>query len=165
MLAQREPRVDQVLDRREVQIVEPRDLSRDERLIGQIGERRPAPERERSGQQCASATKVAFDGGLSCRRQGGLESVDVDGLGWHQQAITVAVCLENLAPERLPQPRYVSLQRLGRGRSCVLAPELLDQPVGRDHLAAVEEKQRQESALLVAAERDRLAVADHFQWA
>ena len=41
----------------------------------------------------------------------------------------------------------------------MLAPELVEQPVGRDDPAGVEHEQAQERALLVAAERDRPAVA------
>jgi hypothetical protein len=42
--AEREPGLDALLERREPQVVEPRDLRLRERLVGEVGERRAAPE-------------------------------------------------------------------------------------------------------------------------
>ena len=43
---EREVRVDALLERREPQLLEPRDLRLRERLVGEVGERRATPERE-----------------------------------------------------------------------------------------------------------------------
>ena len=48
--ADREIGVDPVLERGQPQLAEPRDLALDERLVGQVGQRRPAPQRERRAQ-------------------------------------------------------------------------------------------------------------------
>ena len=45
--AEREVGVDTLLERAEPQLLEPRDLGLGERLVGEVGERRPAPQRER----------------------------------------------------------------------------------------------------------------------
>jgi hypothetical protein len=45
--AARQVRVDARLERRPAQLLQPRDLDLRERLEGEVGERRPAPERQR----------------------------------------------------------------------------------------------------------------------
>ena len=55
--------------------------------------------------------------------------------------------------EQLAQRRDVALQGGGRGRGRPFAPELLDQSVGGDDLAVLQQEQRQGRALLRAPER------------
>src|SRR4029450_775594 len=53
--------------------------------------------------------------------------------------------------QRLPQPRDVDLDDLrGTGRRLVW-PQLVDQPVGGNHLIRMKEQERQDRALLSAA--------------
>ena len=47
VMTEREVGLDAVLERDQPQLLEPRDLVLRERLVGEIGQRRPAPERER----------------------------------------------------------------------------------------------------------------------
>jgi hypothetical protein len=51
MAARRQVAVDRALGRGQVQLLEAADLAGRERLIGDIGERRPAPQRERLARQ------------------------------------------------------------------------------------------------------------------
>ena len=51
VLAERELGLDALLERGEAQLLEPRDRRRRERLVGEVGERRAAPQRERLAQQ------------------------------------------------------------------------------------------------------------------
>jgi hypothetical protein len=58
----------------------------------------------------------------------------------------------------------VDLERLGGGRRRALAPQLVDQPVGRDDLVAVvQEQDREQRAALGARHRDLLAARPHAQ--
>jgi hypothetical protein len=49
----------------------------------------------------------------------------------------------------------VDLHHLARALRCAVAPQLVDEPLGRDDPARIEEQQRQQRSLLGAAERDR----------
>ena len=51
VLSERKPGVDPFLERRQPKLLQPRDLGLDERLIGEIRERRSAPERDRLPEQ------------------------------------------------------------------------------------------------------------------
>ena len=53
--AERQVGVDPLLERRQPQLLQPRDLGLGERLVGEVGERRPAPQRERLAQLRAAA--------------------------------------------------------------------------------------------------------------
>ena len=66
-------------------------------------------------------------------------------------------------PEQLPQPRDVDLDDLGGGGRRRLAPEAVDQPVGRDDLVAVQEQERQQGALLGAAQGERPPIGARLQ--
>src|SRR4249919_4129943 len=57
--------------------------------------------------------------------------------------------------ERPAQLRDVILDDLGGGRGCLLAPELVDETVGRNSLVRVEDQQGEERALPPARERNR----------
>jgi hypothetical protein len=57
----------------------------------------------------------------------------------------------------------VHLQALGRGRRRLLAPQLVDQALGRQSLVGMQEQQRQHSALLGAAEREHLSLVAGLQ--
>ena len=65
--------------------------------------------------------------------------------------------------DQLAEPRDVDLHGRRGGRWGPLAPERVDQLVGRDDLVRPQEQRRQEGALLAGAERDRLAVLDGFE--
>ena len=57
--------------------------------------------------------------------------------------------------ERLPQARHVALEDGAGGGGHRLAPELVEQHVGRHDLVRVQEQDREHGSLLRAAERDR----------
>lgn len=57
--------------------------------------------------------------------------------------------------ERLAEMRDVALEHVHRRLWRRVAPDLIDQPVGRDDLIRVQEEQRENSPLLRAAERER----------
>ena len=65
--------------------------------------------------------------------------------------------------EHLAKLRDEVLKRLARRTGRLFPPELLEQSVGRDHLSCVDEKDRQERALLLAAERHHCALVDDLE--
>ena len=60
--------------------------------------------------------------------------------------------------ERLAQLRHAHLQRGGRVRGCVVAPQVLDEPVRGDHLVAVRQQVGEQHPDLGAGHHHRLAV-------
>ena len=78
--AEREVGLDPLLERREPQLLEPLDGRARERLVGEVGERRPAPELERLAEQRGRrAGVVARARPLGLRRQA-LEAREVEVL-------------------------------------------------------------------------------------
>jgi hypothetical protein len=65
--------------------------------------------------------------------------------------------------ERLPQTGYIDLEAMCRGWRRARAPQLVDQPIGRDHLVRAEEQHGEEGALLRTAERHRFAADPDLQ--
>src|ERR1700681_69855 len=59
--------------------------------------------------------------------------------------------------------RHVHLQRLGRGRPRSLSPQLIDQTIARDTLAAAQHQDRKQRPLLRGAERNRPLPLDHLE--
>src|SRR5207302_401673 len=70
---------------------------------------------------------------------------------------------EPLRPERLPELRDVDLERLRGTRGRLLAPELVDEPLGRDDAVSVQQEEREERARLLRCEADGSAVDDRLE--
>jgi hypothetical protein len=145
--------LDAVLERGEAHFLEPPDLVLREGLVGEVGQRRSAPEREclleprrRSGRLLVAGL---LDEGLEARR---VERVDPQG---------VAGRLSNqcAVAEHPSQPRDVALNVLRRGRRRPLSPELVDEPVDRDDLAGAQEQDREQGARLAGRKLERPVVA------
>ena len=152
-LADLDLRVDALLEQRQPQLLEPRDLALREGLVAELLERRAAPELER-----VAKLRAALARGHDLRLlQERLRPVHVQ-LG-RVDANQVAGRLRDdpVGAEHLSQLRDEVLER-GRGRSRrLLAPERLDQPVGGDRSPRVEQEQREEGALLRAPELQSVA--------
>ncbi len=144
--------VDPLLERGEAQLVEPPDLALRESLVGEVGERRPAPERQAQLEALGLARRHAKRARIaraSCSKRprsvssGAARSMYPGGL------VSSAV-----GSERLPQLGDHVLKRGRRRPRWVLAPELVEEPVGGDDTSRVERKQTEERALLLAAEHE-----------
>jgi hypothetical protein len=59
--------------------------------------------------------------------------------------------------------RDVALDDLGGARRRLVTPQRVDQAIGRDHFATVDEQQRQQRSLLGTAERDQPLLVEHFK--
>jgi len=101
---------------------------------------------------------------------GPLEALDVELVGADAQQVSVGARDQHVAAgaravlELLAKLGDVDLQPLGCGRRWALAPQLVDEPIGRDHLVAVQEQQRQERTPLAAADRDGPPAVEDLQW-
>ena len=92
-----------------------------------------------------------------------LELRQVQRAGLDRQQVTRRARHEHVRADQLPQPRDVALYQLGRGGRRAFAPELVDDPVARYHLARVQREQGEQRALLRRPERNGHAVHNRHQ--
>ena len=153
MPPEREVRLDAVLQRREAQLLESPDLVLRERLVGEVGERRPAPERQRLLEPRRGGGRLfvprLFDECLEARR---VERIDA-------QRVPRRLREQRAVPEHPPQPGDVALHVLRRRRRRDLAPELVHEPVDRDDLAAAQEQDSEQRPRLAGRKLERPVVA------
>jgi hypothetical protein len=157
--AARQVGVDALLERGEPQLVQPCDLGLRERLVGEVGERRAAPQRERLAQLLGRA------GGLRPARLAAqpLEQREVQLVALHVEHVAGRARGQPLGAELAPQAHDVALDALGHGGRRRLSPQVGDQPVGRDDLVGAQQQDRQQGALLDASEHERPVLLDNLQ--
>ena len=148
--AEGEVGVDPPLDREQVHLLEAPDRRLRERLVGEVGERRPAPERERLAQPLGGLLRLGAAGLLDET----LEPVEIELLRREPDHVAGRERDEQLGAgaERLAQPRDARLERAGVRLRGLVRPQLLDQPARRDDLVRVEEEQREQAALPLPAQ-------------
>ena len=145
----------------EPQLLDAGDLGLRERLIGEVAERRAAPQIQRLTQLArrplgVGHARLADQAFEACHvKLGAVDAQDVARRTRHQAAL----------PEHLAQPRHVELDALGRGRRRRRAPEIVEQAVDRDDLVGVQQKHRQQRPLLPAADHQHAIALEHLQWA
>ncbi len=94
-----------------------------------------------------------------------LEAAEIDLLALDAQPVAGRPRLEQVGAEQLAQLRDEVLQRRrGRPRR-PLAPEAVDQAVGRHHPSGLEQQEREDRAQLLAPDGYRLAVGEHLDGA
>jgi hypothetical protein len=164
--AQGQLRLDELLGGGEPKPLQAADLSLSEGVIGEVGQRGTAPQRERFPEQLGGALRRAVRERAGALGEQALEARPVELVGadpdqvaaplGDDQALGVIAALK-----RLPQPRDVHLEALRRGGRRTLVPELVDQPIARHELVGVQEQDGQHRTLLAAGERQLLSlVAD-----
>ena len=158
--AEREVGADAVLEGGEPQLLEAPALCGGEFVVGEVDERRASPQRERLAEKAGGVGGVVCPGG---RREERLEAARVDLGGTDLQLVSRRPGQQSVTSEQLAETRDVELYHRRGGRWRPLAPERIDQLVGRDHLVWPQEQHRQQGALLAAAERDRPAALDGFE--
>jgi hypothetical protein len=156
MAAEREVRLEPLLESGQVELLETPCLRRGERLVQEVCERRSTPERKRCA--CGLACPVLGVGARGLDHEP-LEPHRVHRLGIDAQLIAPAAG-HDLRPgvldEQLAELGHVELHHLGRARGLVLlAPEPLDQAVDRDGGVGVEGEESQHRTLLRPAEPQR----------
>jgi hypothetical protein len=98
-----------------------------------------------------------------------LEPVQVELVGFDLEPIARRLRHERIPVRAVavvqgaPQPRDGLLERVRGSAGCLRTEEVVDQPVGRDDLARVEQEDREQSALTKADERDDPASTAHLE--
>jgi hypothetical protein len=170
MGAERQLRLDQRLQRGDPQVLEPGDLPLREGLVGELRQRRAAPQRQRLLERRNGALRVgAGQLGAPLGHQP-LEALRVEAVGIERQLVAALArhdhagrAVTGLTRERLAQARDLHLHRLGGAGGWTLAPELVDQPVRCERLVGVQQQQRQQCPLLAPAERNRAALVEDLE--
>jgi hypothetical protein len=152
--------VDAILDRPEAYLLEPCDLGARELVVRELRQSLPAPERQRLAEPQTGRPRVA----LECRAGVGSEALET-------ARVELAVVEPQHVPRRMGDDRPSELgtecptklgdevlERLRGGRRRIPGPELVDQPVAGDDLAAVQHEEHQERPLSPSAELDPPAV-------
>ena len=124
MAAERQVGVDAILDRRETELLQPGDLALRERLVPELGQRLPAPERERLAQAGRPLLRIVA---LSRLRDQRLEPGQVDLAGRDLQQIAGRARPDPIGADQLAQGGDVPVQRGLRGFRRLLPPQRLDQ--------------------------------------
>ena len=158
MAAEREPRIDVVLDGGDPQLLQAADRLLGEALVAHVGQRRPAPQRERLGEGVRRVLGVA---GAAPLRDELLEAPHVELVGRHARDVPGSLGDDQsrrrpVGLDRLAQLGHVALQRGRRRRRRRLAPDEVDQPLTRDDVVGVQQEDRQHASLARTAERRRL---------
>ncbi len=124
-----------------------------DRLLGEIRERRPAPQREGRPQLLRRLGGVTRLERRASALERPLEALEVELVRLEHDPIAVPVRLDPAAAERLPQPVDVDLKRRERRPGRSLAPDGVHEPLPRDDRAAREQQLRQHGTLLWRAQR------------
>ena len=159
--------LDALLDGGEAQLLEMCDLGMRERLVGEIRERRAAPEPQRLSQELHRALRRAVGERPRALLEQPLETCPVELVGCDPDLIAAPARHDHAVGaggittvERLAKPRDVHLQALGSAGGRVLAPQLVDQSVGRNDLVGVQQQDRQHRALLARERKLTPCVTD-----
>ncbi len=157
--SEREVGLDPLLERREAKLLEPPDSRLRKRLVGEVGERGPAPQPQRRAQLPRSDSRLRgirlADKALEAKQVKllALQRDEVARRTRNKQRTRVA--------QRLSQLRDQNLQRSAPRRGRPLTPQVVEQPISRDNLARVKQQDRQQRPLLGTGERDDpVAVGD-----
>ncbi|HYB25484.1 MAG TPA: hypothetical protein VEF89_02600 [Solirubrobacteraceae bacterium] len=149
------------------QLLEPADVGLQAVDEREIGQRRASPEPHRLAQPYRPS------GGLSSGDQRlpvanqPLEHRQVKLIAGELQGIAARAGLKHRVPatgqQIAPQTRDRDPQRVRRARSAALTKQPIEQLLGPQQLIRAQQKQRQQSALALAAEPDRRATAGHLK--
>ena len=166
--AERQLRLDPLLQRAETKLLQPRPLLLEQAPVGDVGKRRATPERQRLAQPLPRERRIASSYRLPPLVSQALEAVEVELVGLNPQAVSGSLSEKALISARggcepAPQARDVDLDHLRRALRRRLVPEQINQPVGRDALVSVQEQKRQEGPLLARPQRKRPPVAHDFE--
>jgi hypothetical protein len=166
--AEREIDLDPLLDSRQAQFLEPVYLGLRKALVGEIAQRRSAPQRQGGLERYRRAAEIAFRARGACLVPQPLESIEVELFRLEVQHVAGRTCDQQLlrvavAAEELAQPGDVAVESGRGGPRGLFAPELLDQSVAGDDLVGVQEQKRQQRAALLSPELERTAVVAYLE--
>src|SRR5439155_23773372 len=140
--------LDALLEQRQPELLEARDLALRESLEVELLERGPAPEIESVAELCCTLAGYGFPR-LGEQR---MHPVHVELQRLDSKQVPRRLGHEEIGPEMLAELGDEVLKRGRRRARRVLAPESIDQPVGGDRAARVDQEQCKQCALLRASE-------------
>ena len=141
--------LDPPLEAGQTQLFEAGDLALGEPLVGELGERRTTPERQRFFQPPVLDQP--------------LKTHDVELVIRDVHQSSRAPWSARGPSDRLAQLRDVDLEGLLRSPRRLVLPERFDQALGGDDLVGVHQKHRQQRPVLGARELDRSLFLDHLE--
>ena len=159
--AQLEVDVDPLLDRLLAQLLEPSDLTARRSFELEVGKRGTAPDRERVTEKVRTRLGIPS----LCFRDQPLEEPKIELVGLDVDPVSRRARDDQALWEDLAQLRDEVLKHVRRRLRRPLAPELVDQSIGRDHLAVIDQEQGKEGSLLLARERNGGTAVDDLEGA
>jgi hypothetical protein len=160
-----EPELGQLLDRGPPQLLQAGGLGLRPGLVGELRQRRPPPQPQRLPEQPRRLGRVRRRDPMG-RGDQPLEPGRVDPLGVHLQPVAGGPGGQQPRglPERPAEGRHPALQGVRRLPWRTVAPQVVDQAVGRHHLPGVQQQVGQQGALLGARDHDRSRAVVDLQW-
>jgi hypothetical protein len=162
--AERQVGVDAALERDEPLLLQPRALRPRPGLVGELAERRAAPQRERVAQRRGGALGVTRRERAATVVEQPLEPGRVERVVVEHELVRVPARAQRVRRgQRAPELRDEVLHHLRRGGRGVAVPELLDDAVARHRAVALDDQQREQLTLAAAAERRRMRVVEYLE--
>src|SRR5215218_1244248 len=147
---------------RHAQLLETRALVPGERLR-ELGQRAPAPERERLTQQLSRLPGIALRERAPTFADGTLESDQVELVLAHLEHVAWTAGMQPRLGKRLPQLRDVNLHHLLSRVRHVLAPEGVDDLLAGDGTIRIQQQHREERPLLACHDLQRDGTIERLQ--
>ena len=161
VLAERESRLEVLLQRVELQRVQPRGLGRRPRGLRQTEQRRPAPEGERLGDRVRGAARIAGAERAARSRE---QLLELDGIDRRPvERVPVGGEPDRVLAQRPAQPGHMVLHGVSRRCGEIAAPQRLDQRVRRDDATRSQGQARHERLPLGARHVHRRPRDDHLE--
>ena len=143
--AQGQVGLDPVLDGAQPQLGQPGDRRGRERRVGHVGQRRPAPQAQRLGEQRRPGDVVAVRQRRPAPPGQLLERPGIHLAGVRRQPVARRAVLDRVAAQDPAQPGHQRLDRVRRVRRGVVRPQVVGQPLDR-YRAPVPDRQPDQQA-------------------
>ena len=147
--------LDPLLQADQPQLLQPGDLGLGERLVAEVGQRRPPPQGQRLGQQVGRLGGGAVGQGLAPLGEEALEPADIDLVGDGPEQVAGRPGDQPPLRQGPAQPRHRRLEGVGRARGRVLAPQLHEDALAGHDLVGVQHQQGEHGPLAGSPVRDR----------
>ena len=162
--AEREVGLDPRFERGQAELLEPRTLAAARTAPSELGQRGPAPERQRLAEPVGRLLGIALrPAPARASANDALEPGEVELVRLELEGVARRARVQLRGGQHLAQLRDVDLHHLLRGLRDVLAPEVVDDPVERDRAVGVEEQEREERPLLACRDLQRRMTIEHLQ--
>ena len=162
--AERELGLDPLLERREPQLLEPLDGRARERLVREVGERRPAPEVERLAEQRGRGRGVVVAASAPASAVRRSKRARSKRLVAEPEDVAGRPRLDRVGrAERAPQLGDLALHLRHRRDRRPSGVELVGEPLDRHDAVRVQQQDRERRALPRPAEPDRAVLADDLE--